>query len=174
MSNKNINKHQIGSWLILAAFIIIGIFIYYYGNKPATPEVAADGKISGNYSTASIMSLDKPYECKFSKSDESSSITGTMHTDGKSFYMDFRIKTSIVEKEFDSFLLVKNKKAYNWTSMQDIGYKSSAARSAVKGSSVAEQAQIIGLRDKLDYTCSPWDNEPTLFEVPTFITFTEV
>jgi hypothetical protein len=173
MTDKYRDKHQMGSWIILAAFVLIAVSVYFYGNKPQTPEVRADGTIKGNYSTASIMSLGKPYECTFKKSDGISTISGIMHTDSKSFYVEFRIKTEELKNELNSLLLVKGGQAYSWISSKNVGYKSSAAKSAVKGASVAEQAQIIGTRDKVNYTCVPWQADSTLFEIPTSITFIE-
>lgn len=168
-------KNQIISWLILIALIASGIFVYVYGSRPAMPEVGADGKISGNYSIASIMRVGKPYKCTFEKTDGSSRILGTMHTDGINIYGEFRIKTDLVENEFTSFLLVKGNEAYTWTSLKPLGYKSSAAQSASRGASVQDQGQIVGARDKMDYKCELWQNvDNTIFDVPDWVTFTDI
>lgn len=169
-------KNQITSWLVIIALIALGIFVYIYGSRPAIPMVGENGKISGNYAIEGIMRLGKPYVCTFEKSDGISKIAGVVHTDGQKIYEEFRIKTDALEgKEFNSFLIIRDGEAYTWTSLQNIGYKSSVAKSASKNASLQEQAQIIGTRDKVQYECKPWPEvDNTIFETPAWITFSEL
>jgi hypothetical protein len=165
-------KYSIGG----VALAVICIFLFNYQNdKIVMPTVGADGKISGNYAIESIMVLGKPYTCNFDKSDGSSKISGVIHTDGGKIYGEFKIKTDLIKNEFNSFLLIKDNMAYTWTSLQNIGYKSSIAKSASKNASPQEQAQIVGTRDKMQYNCELWLNaDNSLFETPTSITFSEL
>lgn len=169
-------KKQISSWITLIVLVALGAAVYIYGNKPSAPAVGEDGKISGDYSIAGVMRLGKPYVCTFEKSDGSSSVMGVIHTDGQKIYGEFRIETKTTEaEEFNSFLVMGDGEAYVWSSLQNIGYKSKAAESASKGASPAEQGQIIGLRDKIPYKCSPWqDVDSAIFEPPTWVTFSEL
>jgi len=168
-------RNQIISWLIIVAMVVLGIFIYIYGNKPQIPVVGEDGKISGNYAIAGIMRLGKPYVCTFERADDTSKIAGVIHTDGQKIYGEFRIKTDLVKDNFSSFLVVKDEKAYVWTSLQNAGYESPVAKSANKNASPVEQAQIVGLRDKILYKCEPWqDTDNSVFELPAWITFSEL
>jgi hypothetical protein len=168
-------KKQIASWLILIVFIALGIFVYVYGGKPEIPTVGANGEINGNYAIGGIMRLGKPYACTFEKSDATSQIAGVIHTDGQRIYGEFRIQTDLLKNNFSSFLLIKDGVAYSWTSLQDIGYKSSAAQSASKNASPIEQAQIIGIKDRVPYKCRPWlEVDNTIFDVPTSIKFSEL
>lgn len=168
-------KNQIASWLIIIGLIVLGVFVYIYGGQPTVPEVGEDGKISGIYTMEGIMKLDKPYRCTFEKADETSKIAGVMRTDGKNVFGEFRIKTDLVNNEFNSFLLIKGDEAYIWTSLQNIGYKSAAAKSASKNASPLEQAQIIGTRDKVAYKCEPWlEVDNSIFDTPSWVTFTDL
>lgn len=163
--------------LILLGIVLVGLGIgaYVYGSKPMAPKVGEDGKIDGNYTIAGIMSLGKPYVCTFEKSDGASKIVGTIHTDGQNIYEEFRIRTDVVDKEFNSFLLVKGDETYTWTSLQNIGYKSRVAKSASKNASPQEQAQLIGTRDEVAYKCEPWlEADNSIFEIPTSVTFQEL
>lgn len=168
-------KKQITLSLLGIALVALGIGAYVYASKPATPTVGVDGKINGNYTIAGIMNLGKPYVCTFEKSDGASKIAGVIHTDGQNIYEEFRIKTDVVDKEFNSFLLVKGDETYTWTSLQNIGYKSKVAKSASQNASPQEQAQLIGTRDEVDYKCEPWlEADASIFEIPASVTFQEL
>lgn len=159
--------------LIGVLLAILVIFTYQnYGNRVRVPTVEADGKISGEYAILGIMRLNKPYVCTFEKSDEVSKITGTIHTDGEKLYGEFKIKTDIIKEEFNSFLIIKGGEAYVWTALQNVGYRSKAAKSASKNASPSEQAQIVGLEDEILYHCEPWTNvDKAKFETPNWIKF---
>ena len=173
MKNKIVS---LSGWIVLAILVIIGIFVFYYGSKPTAPPVGADGKISGNYSIADIMVLDKPYQCTFGKSDRASKIAGTIYTDGSKIYGEFRMQTDLMENEFNDFLIIKDGQSYTWTSLQEnVGYKYPTAKSSNKNASPEEQSQIIGTQDKVQYDCQPWNEvSDSTFEVPPWIKFSEL
>jgi len=167
-------KNQLAFILGGILLVIVGIFFINYEGKPQAPIIEKDGKIEGNYSIESIMSLDKPYKCTLEKNDENSKIVGLVLTDGKKIYGEFRIKTDLIEKEFNSFLIMKDNKSYTWTSLENIGLEYPAVKSASKNASPQEQIQIIGLKDKILYKCEPWPQiDDSNFEVPSWITFSE-
>jgi len=155
--------------------VVLGIYIYDYMGRPGVPEIGEEEKINGEYAIEGIMRLNKPYICKFEKSDQTSTIAGVLHTDGKNILGEFRIKTDLQGSEFNSFLVIKNKDAYIWTSLQNVGFKTLVAKNASKNASPAEQAQIVGLRDKIKYECEPWQNpDSTIFETPSYINFLDL
>jgi len=124
----------------------------------------------GGFTIESIEKLGQPYICTFEKSDGTSEISGTIHVNGPRLYGEFKITTSLAKNEFESFLLEKGGLSYVWTSLQNTGYKSAIAQSANVNATPEEQAQIIGLRDKLPYDCQLWQNaDNSLFEVPVGI-----
>ena len=165
---------KILSWVPIALLIGGGIALYVYASRVEAPVVDEAGKISGSYSLQSIMSLGEPYRCDFKKQDETSELLGIIHTDGKNVFGEFRIITELFEKEFNSFLVVNEGEAYTWTSLGNVGYKSKATNSAVNNASQSEQAQLIGLKDKIEYNCMPWtEPDPTIFTPPTRINFQE-
>lgn len=159
-----------------AVLAVLVIFLFnYQNNKLAAPTIGIDGRINGNYAIEGIVGLGKPYVCTFEKTDGASKILGIIHTDGQKIYGEFRIKTDLVKDEFNSFLIIKDGESYAWTSLQNVGYKSSTAKSASKNASPAEQSQIVGTRDKMDYKCELWqDADNSIFELPVWITFSEL
>lgn len=168
-------KNKTTIWLIIIALAALGLFVYFYVGAPEKPVVGEDGRLSGNYSLRQIMSLDEPYVCTFEKSDETSRIVGVFRTDGDNVYGEFRIRTDLAEAEFNSFLLTRGNESYTWTSLQPLGYKSTAARSTSVNAAPEDQAQIIGLEDTMPYECEPWQEaDATVFEVPGWVNFAEL
>jgi len=161
---------------IIIAIIWITAFLLYQ-NKEPMPIVEENGDINGLYSINNIMRLQKPYLCIFEKSDQNSKIEGGIFINTKDVYGEFDIKTgtSTAAKNFSSFLLIKDGKAYTWTSLANVGNISKAAKSAIQGKSVVEQAQIIGRNDKIDYKCKlqPKGINESFFAIPDWITFSE-
>ena len=169
-------KKQILSWLLVMILIGGSFWFYQYATKIELPIVGESGEISGSYSMDSILSLNKPYKCTLLKKDEASKINGTFYTDGKQIAADFRIQAENLEnKIFNSFLIIKNKEAYIWTDLSQLGLKISAVKSASQNASPAEQAQLIGTRDKVALECSLLENiDISVFEIPGSITFTSL
>lgn len=173
---KDKKAKQISQILLGTALLLSLIYSYFEISKPKVPNIEALGNINGEYNIASISALNKPYVCIFEKSDENSNISGSLHILGENVYGDFRIVSKILDGEpFRSFLLIKDGESYTWTSLASVGYKSKPAKSAWRNASPSEQAQIVGLKDKIEYDCKILENiDPTIFGVPDWINFKEV
>ncbi|MEK7635401.1 MAG: hypothetical protein AAB446_03165 [Patescibacteria group bacterium] len=166
----NINKTV--TWVIIVVLLALGTGIYIYSSRPITPIAGADGTIKGNYSIESIRLLGNPYECAFIKSEGDSKIAGTVRITADQLRGDFDI--SLINSNFASHLIITGDTAYTWTSLQPIGNKGPIAKSTSQNASPIAQAQIIGEKDKIDYTCSIWNADTKVFEIPTGITFAEL
>lgn len=172
MISLNQMKNQILFVLGGILLVVLGVLAFNYATRPEMAVVDGEGKISGNYALESIQRVGTPLVCTFEKNDDTSRISGVIHTDNHNTYGEFRISTDLVADEFGSSLLVKNKEAFVWTTSQNVGYQTAPAKNATKNASPEEQAQIIGARDKMDYRCEPWQNpDQTIFEVPSWINF---
>jgi hypothetical protein len=149
--------------VILALLIIFG-FNYF------------KSQIGSGFAIESIIKSGNPSVCTFEKKDETSTISGTVHINEQKLYGEFKIKTADSgTKEFSSFLLIKDGKAYIWTSLQSLGYTSSVAKSASGNASPQDQAQIIGTEDRLPYNCTAWQNtDNNFFQAPAGINFMEL
>jgi hypothetical protein len=168
-------KSQIVSWIIVLIFAVAGVLFFALRNRPETPQIGPEGEINGAYTLEGIMRLGRPYVCTFTKSEGNNEVAGIIHTDGKSAYGEFRVITDLAEKEFSSFLLIKGNESYNWTSLQNAGYKMPVVKNTGPSASPQQQAQLIGTRDKNEYKCEPWQNpDQTIFDAPSWITFTEL
>lgn len=159
------------SGIILAVALILALS-YEREAKPA--KVNEDGSVVGSYSIENIMALKKPYICTFEKIEGANRVAGTVKTNGENIYAEFAIKAEFLRDEFQSYFIVRDGKAYAWTSLASKGYISPVAKSATSGASPVNQAQIVGTRDEMPYECSPWsDPDTSIFEIPPSITFVD-
>jgi hypothetical protein len=146
-------------WIIYPAIGVILALLVIWGFSYFKDQT------NGGFTIESIMQTGGYHICTFEKSDDTSQISGTIHINEKRLYGEFKIKTSLLKNDFESFLIEKDGTAYTWTSLQNIGYKSSPPK----------QDQIFNTKDKLQYQCGPWPNpDDTLFETPTNIKFIEL
>lgn len=159
--------------LVVMLLAALALFAYFFPRE-TKPIVNENGGVNGIYSIKQIMSLKDSYVCKFESSDDMSAVAGTVHTDGQNIYGEFRILSATLGAEFNSYLLTRENKSYVWTSLQPVGQISKIARSASVNASPKEQAQIIGKEDKMQIECKPWQNDPTVFDIPNWINFVEV
>ncbi len=142
------------------------------------------GIIKGNYSIDDILGIGVHYKCTFLKTDESSRISGIVRMAEDKIRGDFDIDLISTGSNlgdsgegnvsFASHLIIKEGLAYSWTSLQPIGYKSSVAESSSNNASLTEQAQIIGLKDKIPFECSPWNAILNAFDLPSGIDFLDL
>lgn len=159
----------------LLGIIIIILIVLIFGKKSSLPIVLEDGSFKGEYSIKNIMALGKPYRCSFNKSDGTSFISGSLLISEDKIRGDFDITIpSIGNGGFASHFIVSDEYSYNWTSIEPIGYKTKIIENSVNSNDKEEQAQLIGINDKVTYECTPWNSDLTAFEIPKGIQFSEL
>ena len=168
-------KNKFSNIIIWGLLIVVAILLFRYFSKVEVPKTELNGDVIGKYSIESILTLDKPYQCVFEKEDGVSKITANIFTNEKDIYADFAIQTNAGETgRFNSFFLIKDGSTYGWTSLSNLGYKTGVVKSASINATPLEQAQIIGIKDKLDYKCKLLSQaDVSLFIVPSSINFNE-
>lgn len=169
-------KKKIWLSVVILILLVVGTTLVAT-REQKMPIVNVDGSIIGKYSIKDIMALQLPYECSFKKIDQNSEISGTLNTDGQKIRGDFDINLTVAENEkqnLASHLIVTDKTAYIWTSLNTLGFKTPYTNSASTNASPIEQSQIIGLNDIINFACRPWNATLNLFDLPSGITFSEV
>ncbi|MEK7642368.1 MAG: hypothetical protein AAB392_01090 [Patescibacteria group bacterium] len=177
--------------IILILLAVGALFIFSKNNGGSIIDLSEgilinqDGIIEGNYSIEDIQGVGKPYDCSFRKTDELAQVSGSIRLTENMVRGDFDIDidpkaTNFGDSDtgtrafFASHFIVAEGVTYTWTSLQNIGYKSEVVKSAKRDASQAEQAQIVGLSDKIDYHCEPWNANLTIFQPPNGIEFVEL
>jgi len=178
---------------ILILVLLAAGAIYFFLSRGDAPIIdlgegviiMADGSIRGSYTIEDILSIGTPYECIFRKSDATSQVNGTVRMTENMVRGDFDIEVQTASTNwgdasgdnraaFASHFISKEGTTYTWTSLQNIGYKMPIVDSALNNASQAEQAQIVGFKDKVDFACTVWNANLTVFELPSGITFSEL
>lgn len=166
------NKQKIG--IILGVLVVI-VLVFIFGREGGVPVAKEDGSIEGEYSIKNIMDLGKPYECSFAKTDGASSITGGLRISEGKVRGDFDITLQALDGgSFASHLIVNDGYSYSWTSIQPVGYKAKIVDNSMNSDEEAEQAQLVGIEDKVPYKCVPWNVDLTAFELPKGVQFSEI
>lgn len=173
--------------------ILLGVgAVYFFLSDRKMPSIdlnegvliMADGKITGNYAIKDILELEVPYECNFNKTDTTAQVSGLVRMAEGKVRADFDIQINPQATNFGdsgtdqraffaSHFILKDGVNYIWTSLQNTGYKSNITDSA-EGSSKKDQAQIIGIEDKVAFDCKPWNAVLNAFDLPTGIKFVEL
>lgn len=165
-------------WLSIVILILLVAGIAFVATREQKlPIVNVDGSIIGKYSIKEVMALNLPYECTFRKIDQNAEVSGTLDTDGQKIRGDFDINITTAQNEkqnLASHLVVLDNTAYIWTSLNTLGFKTPYTNSASTNASPIEQSQIIGLKDKTNFVCRPWNATLNSFDLPSGITFSEV
>lgn len=179
------------STIFILILLAVGA-VYFFLSEKDTPTInlgegvliMADGKITGNYAIRDILELEVPYECTFNKVDTMSQVSGLVRMAEKKVRADFDIQINPQATNFGdsgtdqraffaSHFILKEGINYIWTSLQNTGYKSKITDSA-EGSSKKDQAQIIGIEDKVAFDCKPWNAVLNAFDLPSGINFVEL
>ncbi len=178
--------------IVILVLLVIGAIYLFVSNKDGSVLdlsegviIMQDGSIKGNYSIEDIAGVGLPYECNFKKTDETAQINGVIRiAEGKvrgDFDLDilstatnFGDSSADSRAFFASHFISKEGFTYTWTSLQAIGYKSEIISSADSSGSPMEQAQIVGLKDKVAYDCKPWNAFLNTFDLPSGISFSEL
>jgi len=161
----------------IAAVIILIIIFVIVAKKGGTGNISKgeNGQLKGEYSLQDIINLKNPYECTFMKNDGASNLSGHVRIAESKVRADLDIEYRAQDGgNFASHFIMMDGLSYIWTSLQSVGYKAKIAESSGKRSSPADQAQILGLDDKMDYNCAPWNADLNAFKLPQGITFLEV
>lgn len=169
------NKSSTSKVAIVIGIVVVLIVVYFLVVKFKSTSVAVDtaGNIEGTYSIKDIMALDKPLQCTFVINNESSHVNGSVLVSGKNVRGDFDIEGTPVGS-FASHFIIQDDISYTWTSLAQIGFKKAVSKSAGTSASPEDQASVVGIEDKVEYHCAPWNEDMTRFQLPSGINFQEI
>jgi hypothetical protein len=151
--------------VILIALIVVVIAIVAWRKNPQV-AVNDDGTVNGEYSIEDIIDLDRNLQCDLRKSDSSSNVVGSVVTSGGKARGDFDITTESVDMPFASHFIIDDDTIYSWTSLANVGYKSTVDRNTAPGG-------VVGVKDKAPLSCREWNADLTRFLLPSGINFQE-
>jgi hypothetical protein len=114
-------------------------------------------------------------KCTFSETVANSQNSGTIYINDEKMRGDFVTVAS--GQTINSHMIVINETSYVWSDMATQGIKMSFAKLAAQASSSAStntQSKTVDINQRLNYDCSNWSADASVFSLPSNITFTDL
>jgi hypothetical protein len=154
--------------IIVVVLIALGIyFLVSHKNMSGT----STGKNA--VSIKELMARNEPLSCTFVRDQAGTRVNGSIVVYNQDVRGDFDIEGG-PSGSFASHFIVKDGTSYIWTSLAPIGFKKPVAKTSGTSASPEDQASIVGINDKVDYSCTPWNADLTRFNLPSGITFSDL
>jgi hypothetical protein len=164
---------------IVGVIVVGGIWASMSGKSSQTVDsttsvkssmVSADGSFKG--SLADLMKGGKSYQCTVNQTVEGITSTGTVYVSGEEHIRGDFTSTIPSYGNVKSSMITDASSVYVWTSMMSQGFKSprTTENTKVTGNTEAMK-QGLDINQQLDYNCTPWTVDMSVFAVPTNITF---
>lgn len=165
---------------VVVALGALGVFVMSRNSSTATPEnnsnSASDINTNENgentpTSLRSLMSFAENQQCSFADSETESE--GNVYVSGGNMRGDF---TTISDNTTaGSHVIVRGDNLYLWMDSSEDGFRTSITEIEEATSEIGKYARDAGsalnLDQEVDYECSPWAADNTMFEVPTNVNF---
>ncbi len=177
--------------------LIIGVIIvlllaggggYYYmtqrasttGAREVSDQTATEEQeTTGMMSLKDIMALGRSQRCTFEySSPDTGKTSGTSYISGKNVRTDFTI-TDQENNTTEGGMIMVDSTMYTWTTVDKKGVKMTITESLE--ASIDEEVQnteweneYVNPDEKLDYKCSGWNEDPSVFAPPSDIEFMDL
>lgn len=163
---------------LLVLVLLGGGGFYFYQNyskklseSSQNQEVNTDvSQMSSKKTLADLIKLDKNQMCVFK--DKETNSEGVLYVSNSNFRGDF--KALVEEQEINSHIIADNDYIYIWTDEGDnMGFKYSIAKALgeEEGYTSSDSSSPIDLNEQVDYECSDWNVDASMFYLPTEIEF---
>lgn len=154
--NKNV---LIGVVLLL----VLGVGGYFFLNKKTSVSTPAQTQTSGPTSLKDLLAANLPQKCTFPE--------GTVYISGGKFRGDF--SSDVSGKAVVSHMISDSKTSYIWTDDQKQGFKMTISDEVKAEGQTEVDKNGVDVNAKLDYKCSTWLPDSSLFNTPSGVEFTD-
>lgn len=113
-------------------------------------------------------------KCSFNNTTESPAVAGETYISAGKIRSDFT--TEVDGKTITSHMIVDGNTNYVWTDEQNVGFKMTIDVNAAETpmpSGSAPQQQVLDMNKTMDYSCTPWIVDASLFVPPANIDFSD-
>lgn len=117
-----------------------------------------------------LLSSGQSQRCTFSSTADDTVTDGTIFAASGKMRGD--ISTTTSEKTIMSHMIFSNNDLYVWMDGESNGMKMTFDPNKIQDEEAKQQT--VDLDETVDYQCSGWVGDPTLFEVPSSVTFTDL
>ena len=172
-----------GGWIVLgvAVVVIAGGAVYMTmtkgtGDKSATGDATekvvgtnANEKEVVKGTVQDLVTRGGSRKCAFKHATDAGDSTGVMYVSDGKIRGDF-VSRPEGTAEVKSHMIVKDGVVYTWSDMMPQGFKM-----PMTGAATAQvQGQANFYAQPVDYDCSSWNADASVFEVPSTVTFLQM
>lgn len=154
--------------------LVLAIAGYFYFGKSKGGTMMGDTP-AGMKSLKELITSGVSQKCTFSVTGESGVSEGTNYVSGGNVRGDFT--NTYQGKETVSHMISDGKTSYVWTEGEKTGYKMSVSeetKESQDGTTDDTMGNEANLDQKMDYNCSSWVPDNSLFSPPSDVTFTDL
>jgi hypothetical protein len=170
--NKNV-----GIALAVLLVLVVGAIVIFSSKKPKSPTLQTNQPVptvvstttTKNSSLRELFAAGLAQKCTYTTSGTQSS-TGTIYIGSGKMRGDFTVNAP--EKQTVSHMIVDGTTSYIWMEGESKGFKMTFDPKAQPTGTPAN-SQSVNPDQKVDYSCSVWSPDSTLFAVPTSVQFSD-
>ena len=192
------NRNSIYIIVIIALVVLVGLFLFNPFKKDSKQPTRDRDRVSQNTgsvedkienanedgseilsgSVLDLLKLGKTLKCTYTAGEEGSVTTGTSYISGKRMRGDFDI-TSENDSKIVSHMVSDGEWMYSWSDNMDKGMKMKYEEVVAEDTDATDTTtdetneNLDALKNQVDYKCSNWIVDTSLFEVPSDIEFVD-
>lgn len=164
--------------VVAALILLLGAGGAYFlsQNKPVTKttdSLTPTKTEDKSSSLLDLLSLGKNQQCTFAATNENGSTKGTAYVSGSNARTD--ITTTVDGKESEISMIRKGNDNYIWGSDLKQGIKMTLSPEELStNKQVGQYTGSVNPNDKVNFNCTPWSVDESLFTPPADIKFTDM
>jgi len=173
-------------WVLIGVIVLGGILYLATGKKSSAPATTSNTNVESSANTSAnatpaanssaapqslkdLLAFGGSQKCTFSDSGSS----GTFYVSGGKARGDF--SSTVAGKTEMTHMIMDGQISYVWVDGQKQGFKMSASDMAsAQSSAPAAAPKAVDANKKMDYSCSPWAADSTMFALPAGVQFMDM
>ncbi|MBI4100006.1 hypothetical protein HY440_03290 [Candidatus Microgenomates bacterium] len=156
--------------VVVVVLLLLGVGGYFLmpkpAGQPATP-VAQPTQQNPMQSLKDLLTSGAATRCTFADNTSSGTVNGTVYVSGGKVRSDIMMVTQT--KTTGTHMILDNGTGYVWMDDQAQGFKMAIDLSA--GSEQASSSAGVDWQKKMNYQCSPWVIDGSMFAMPAGVSF---
>jgi hypothetical protein len=166
--------------VIIILLLLLGVGGYLMLNKNTSSSNTAATKVASKPTEAGqtrkslldLIKIGQNVRCTFRSEVANGSTEGTVYVSGQNVRGDFNIKTTSDGKTMQTSMIKTGDTNYVWGSSMTTGIKMTISLDKLAQNKQA--SQYVDPNQKVDYNCTPWNVDASLFTPPSNIKFTDM
>lgn len=170
----------------ILAIIVLGLGLWWFTSRGQQSEMTTQNTESmpaENQTIRDLLTSGDPVTCDYTASTEAASTTGSIYISAERMRGDFTTTNGTTST---SHMIFMNNTTYVWDDNEPTGYMMGAIDSTMEeGSEDAMEEESmdkpdstsqnpVNLDDPIDYSCSAWEVDESMFELPNGVNFVDI